>query len=120
MNNYNELKNIKEDFTEIKQKEFENIILNGSIEDIRLFLLEHFHDIKHTISFCLLIDRLERERQEHDKALADKLPSYVQKLYDFLVNKSYHKACKCQNELITEILKKLKEWQSAGLVEMKK
>jgi hypothetical protein len=46
---------------------FEHIIESGSVEQVRQFLLESFHKIKHTTSFNLLINRLERLKTENDK-----------------------------------------------------
>jgi hypothetical protein len=42
---------------------FKDIIINGSVDDIRKFMTTNFHAIKHTDSFALLLNRLEKSEQ---------------------------------------------------------
>lgn len=48
----------------MKQTDFEKIIETGTIGDLQEFLAHDFHQIKHTVSFALLIKRLQKAEQQ--------------------------------------------------------
>ena len=40
-------------------KELEHILEFGTVSEIRNCVIPHFHSIKHTVSFMIILDRLE-------------------------------------------------------------
>jgi len=68
--------------------ELASIIATGSIEEIERFVAEKFHQIKHTQSFNIILERLRNLMKAHDcvKASADRRGERVRTLEQFIRN----------------------------------
>ncbi len=98
---------------EMLQGSFESAIIDGPVDEIRGYLLLHFHKIKHTDSFRLIVDRLEREmgfkdalRKENTR-LVEGLKDVRIVLGDFL--EPWNEREKMVDSIAKEVLNKPKE-----------